>query len=175
VYDEDYDEGMVRVFPAGVAQGAKVFALGWGDPIPSANWTDDGSSYVELHAGLAPTFDDSVTLPAGGQMEWTETWYPVAGLGGLRYGNGLAALNLEAGEGKAHVAAATTRPWSGEAVLLLDGQELWRVGVSLAPGEALRETVPLGDNPPQTGRLVLRLEGPEGKATVEYGAHFELE
>lgn len=175
VYDEGYDEGMVRVFPAGVAQGAKVFALGWGDPIPPANWTDDGSSYVELHGGLAPTFDDSVTLPAGGQMEWTETWYPVAGLGGLRYGNAQAALNLEAGGGKAHLAVATTRRWSGDAVLLLDGQELWRAGVSLAPGQALRETVPLGDNPPQTGRLVFRLEEPTGNITVEYSAQFKLE
>ena len=60
-------------------------------------------------------------------------------------------------------------------MLLLDGQELWRAGVSLAPGQALRETVPLGDNPPQTGRLVLRLEEPSGTITVEYSAQFELQ
>ncbi|MFC2030314.1 DUF5107 domain-containing protein [Chloroflexota bacterium] len=175
VYDEGYDEGMVRVFPAEVSLGTKVFALGWGEPIAAANYTDDGSSYVELHGGLAPTFDDSVTLPAGDQIEWTETWYPVAGLGGLRYGTDLAALNLEAGGGLAQVAVATTRTWSGDAVLLMDGRELWRRGVSLEPGQALREDVPLGDSVPQTGRLVLRLEEPGGKVAAEYGAEFELE
>jgi hypothetical protein len=172
VYDESYDEGMVRVFPADAVPGAKGFAFGWGDPIPASNWTDDGSSYVEIHGGPAPTFDDSVTIPAGGYLEWTETWYPVSGLGGLRYANDTAALNLTGGGGSAQIAMAVTRPWSGDVVLLLNGEERWREGMSLVPGQPFRSTVPLGSNAPPSGRLTLRLEAPNGAVAAETSADF---
>jgi hypothetical protein len=173
-YDEGYDEGVVRVFPADVAQGAKGFAFGWNDAIPAGNWTDDGSGYVEIHGGPAPTFDHSVTIPASGQLQWTETWYPVAGLGGLRYANSTAALNLTAGAGQAQVAVAVTRSWSGDVVLYLDGQQFWREGVSLVPGQPLRRAVPLDDSAPQRGRLTLRLEAPGGVVAAEYSADLDL-
>jgi hypothetical protein len=175
VYDEVYDEGMVRVFPAEVAQGAKGFGFGWLDPIPTHNWTDGGSSYVEMHGGPAPTFDDSVILLAGGHLQWNETWYPIAGLGGLRYANEAAALNLSSDGSSAQLAVAVTRSWSGDAVLLLDDQESWRQGVSLAPGQPYRHTVPLGSDAPRTARLALRLEAPDGTVTAEYSAQFNLE
>jgi hypothetical protein len=175
VYDEIHDEGMVRVFPADTAQGAKVFAFGWLDPIPSHGWTDDGSGYVEVHGGPAPTFDDSVTLPAGEHLQWSETWYPVAGLGGLRYANGTAALNLFSDGDSARLAVAVTRSWSGDVVLLLDDKERWRQSVSLVPGQPFREAVSLGNNAPQTVRLALRLEAPDGTVTAEYSAQFNLE
>jgi hypothetical protein len=174
VYDNGYDEGMVRVFPADVAKGAKVFAMGWQDPIPPSTWTDDGSSYVEIHGGPAPTFGDSVTIPAGGSLQWTESWYPMAGLGGLRYANKAAALNLAAGAGQARIGVAVTRAWSGAVVLLLDDQEVWRQEVSLMPGKPFRELVPLGEGIPQTGQLALRLEGADGAVVSQYGAEFNL-
>lgn len=174
VYDMSYDEGLVRVFPASVARGVKSFGLGWSEPIPATNWTDDGSSYVELHGGPAPTFDDSVTLPAEGTLQWTETWYPVAGLGGLRYANEVAALNLAAGNGEVQMAVAVARPLRGDAVLLLNGQERWRASVYLVPGQPMKSSVPLGAEVPQTGRLTLLLEGPGGEIAAEYGADFNL-
>jgi hypothetical protein len=154
--------------------GAKGFAFGWKDPISPGNWTDDASGYVEIHGGPAPTFDDSVTIPAGGHLQWMETWYPVAGLGGLRYANGMAGLNLEAGDGQALVAVAVPRPWSGDLVLLLDGQEHWRQGVSLVPGQPFANQIALGADVPQRGRLALRMETPDGTVATEYGSEFDL-
>jgi hypothetical protein len=174
VYDEDYDEGIVRIFPTDVARGAKGFAFGWQDPISPGNWTDDGSSYVELHGGPSPTFDDSVTIPAGGDLQWTETWYPVAGLGGLRYANATAALNVAAGDAQARVAVAVTQPWSGDLVVMLNGKEQWRQGAALVPGQSQRFAIPLGDNVPQRGRLTLRLEASGGTVVAEYSADLEL-
>lgn len=169
VYDEGYDEGMVRTFDPDVARGAKVFAFGWADPIPADNWTDDGSAYVEVHGGPAPTFDDSVTLPAGGSLQWTETWYPVAGLGHLCFANEAAALSLGAGGGQAEVGVAVPRPWSGHLRLLLEGEELWRQVVDLRPARTYRATVPLGEGVP-AGGLILRLEGPDGKPVAQVRA-----
>jgi hypothetical protein len=175
VYDQGYDEGMVRVFASDQARGAKGFAMGWGDPIAASNWTDDGSGYVELHGGPAPTFDTAVTVPAGGHLQWTETWYPVAGLGGLRAANALAALNLGVGGKQVRLAVAVVRPWSGDIVLVFNGQELWRLGMSLSPGHPFQETVPLGDGLNQTGRLLLRLESPGGAVAAEYAGNFNLQ
>jgi hypothetical protein len=174
VYDQGRDEGMVRIFPADVAKGAKGFAFGWKDPIPANNWTDDGSSYVELHGGPSSTFGDSVTIAAGSALQWTETWYPVAGLDGLRYANSAAALNLTAGAGQAQVAVAVPRAWSGDVVLLLNGQEHWRQQVALVPGQPFRSTVPLGNDAPPSGELTLRLETPDGMVGAQYSANFNL-
>ncbi len=166
VYDGTYDEGMVRAFAAGTIPGAKGFAFGWQDAIPPANWTDDGSAYVEMHGGPAPTFDDAVTLPAGGELTWSETWYPVAGLGGLRCANERAALNLTVGGGQAHVAAAVTRSWTGRAVLALNGRPLWEQAVALTPGQPFRADVPLGDGAPPAERLTLTLTADDGAVLI---------
>jgi hypothetical protein len=171
VYDVAYDEGMVRVFPD-VVTGAKVFAFGWRDPIAAENWTDDGSGYVEIHGGPASTFDDSVSIPAGGHLEWTETWYPVAGLGGLRYANAEAALNLSAGNGQILMAATVTRPWSGQAILLLNGQERWRKMLALTPGQPFRHSLALSTELPAQGHLVWRLVDQGGRLTAEYATDF---
>jgi len=174
VYDEGYDEGLVRVFAAGKVVGAKVFGFGWHDAVPSDVWTDDGSGYVELHGGPAPTFDDAVTVPAGGHLQWTEFWYPVAGLGGLGYANDTAALNLRAGQGQIQAAAQVVRPWSGEVVVLVEGQERWRQGVSLWPGQPFRATVALGDDDPAQGRVTLRLQARGGAVAAEYSTDLNL-
>jgi hypothetical protein len=174
VYDEGYDEGMVRVYPADVARGVKIFGLGWSEPIAAHNWTDDGSSYVEIHGGLAPTFGDSVTLAPGSHLEWVETWYPVAGMGGLRYANRAAALNLTAGGGVADIAVAVPLAWSGDVILLLNGEEQWRTSVTLLPGQPFRTNVPLGDGTPETGQVAVRLEGSDGVLAAEYAADLRL-
>lgn len=91
VYDTSVDEGVVRVFPHTIATGVKGFAMGWAHPIGSGEWTDDGSYYVELHGGVAPTFWDTTHLNAGQSISWQETWYPAAGLG-----NAFSVANEEA-------------------------------------------------------------------------------
>ena len=95
VVDTAMNEGVVRVFPHTVAAGIKGFAMGWLHPIASSQWTDDGSTYAELHGGLAPTFWDSVTLNAGQSLSWEETWYPVSGIGAFTTANAEAALTVE--------------------------------------------------------------------------------
>jgi len=96
VYEHRDQEGIVRVFPSAIARGAKLFVPGFGaNAIPADVWTDDGSSYVEIHGGLTPTFSDYTRLSPGAEVSWTEYWYPVMGLGGVKYANREAALNLE--------------------------------------------------------------------------------
>jgi hypothetical protein len=165
---------MVRISPREpeASRGAKGFGFGWHEPIPASNWTDDGSSYVELHGGPASTFDDSVVLPAGEHLQWTESWYPVAGLGRLDFANEVAALGLAADHGRAWISVATSRPWRGDLVLLQDGQERWRQPASLLPGQAFQDQVILEDPGPRAGFVMLRVEGSDGELLAEYGTNY---
>ncbi len=120
IYDEGYNEGVVRTYNSQQVQGAKFFAFGNGSQAISPDlYTDDGSSYVEIHGGVAPTFADTRRLNAGEQFTWTERWYPVAGLGSLTWANDRIALNLQTGGSAATLHVAATRPLANARVLLL--------------------------------------------------------
>jgi hypothetical protein len=121
VYDPTYDAGAVRIFPAETMRGSKVFSLGWQDRLTSDNFTDDDSSYVELHGGLAPTFSDQYQLPPNGQISWREVWYPVAGIGDLHAANELVALAVEVQAKQLSIRLYATRPLDGQLVYLVDG------------------------------------------------------
>ena len=110
VYDTAADEGIARVFPAEVALGSKAFGFGWADPIDSDNWTDDGSTYVELHGGIAPTFWDTAMITAAHSLTWTEHWLPVSGIGQLSAATADAALGVRENGGSFHVGVHSTSP-----------------------------------------------------------------
>lgn len=121
VYDHAADAGAMRIFPASVAQGSKIFGLGWRRPIGSEHFTDDRSGYVELHGGLSPTFDEPYTLAAGAAVAWEEMWYPVAGIHGCVYANGDLALNLARTARGLEVGVYPTAVFDGTLVVT-DGQ-----------------------------------------------------
>lgn len=143
IYDEGGKRGVARVFPHETAVGVKGFAFGWNDPIDWHNWTDDGSCYVEMHGGPAPTFWDTITLDPGESLQWTETWLPLRELPTLSVATDKVALGVEA-EGDdlslGFLAAGQhgnleARLWRRPGCDLL-----WSVeSVSLAPGEAFSQ------------------------------------
>jgi len=110
VYDTTANEGIARVFPSSVARGSKGFGFGWSDPIPSNIWTDDVSTYIELHGGGAPTFWDAATITAGQSLEWTEYWYPVSDIGQLSAATAEAALGVRESGGHFYVGVHSTTP-----------------------------------------------------------------
>jgi hypothetical protein len=108
VYDESADEGVVRAYPGASAWGAKFFAFGYGAyAIPPGEYTDDGSAYVEIHGGAAPTFADNRRLEPGQSLAWREQWYPVSGIGSLTWANPNLALRAEPAPGQMRLHLAT--------------------------------------------------------------------
>jgi uncharacterized repeat protein (TIGR01451 family) len=150
LYNHDADEGVVRVFPSAVARGAKGFAFGWSNPIDWHNWTDDGSGYVELHGGVAPTFWDTAVLTAGTALSWTEAWYPVGPIGALSAATAEAALGAREGEGRFHIGVHSTAAravgetalyvWDRGTCEMLTRQDLPAVG----PASPFLTSVPSG-------------------------------
>jgi hypothetical protein len=166
VYDRQYDAGAVRVFPARVARGSKAFALGWSDVIPSENYTDDGSAYVELHGGLAPTFFDSYRLPAGESISWREVWYPVQGIDDLQYANQVAALSILPADQGWRVGFYPTRPVEATMLVIANGAELARESISAGPNAPFRSVVVAPAVAP-SDTVQLRFEDRAGRVLVE--------
>lgn len=163
-YDTGVDEGLARVFPAAVARGAKGFAWGWNRAYPAYHWTDGPATYyAEIHGGLAPTFWDQTFLPPGGAVEWTESWYPVAGIGGLTTANGSAALHLGVAGSQVTLGAQPTAAYAGARVVLWRRGDLAPLHVAqadLSPGAPYRAALSPGG---ALDGLVLTLLDGEGR------------
>ncbi len=147
VYDGDADEGVVRVFDPAKTPGLKGFGLGWGQPIAPGNYTDDDSSYVEMQGGLTPTFDGTFALPPGQGPSWRETWYPVAGIGGITAAdaNGAAHLTREPDGLRLRLHSVTSR----EGAISVSGPEgeLLHASLSLDPAHPADLKLPASSGP----------------------------
>ena len=151
-YDEVQSEGVVRVFPPETVTGAKGFAVGWGDDaLPPWLWTDDDSTGAEIHGGVAPTFWDSATLPAGGEVTWREVWYPVSDLVDVSAATAEATLSVSKDGDLLRVGVEPTQSWAaGETELyvwnLTTCTELghWTL-LALGPGNGYETAVTVGD------------------------------
>ncbi len=163
LYDPVVEQGMVRVTTPGWPAGTKFFGPAG---LPPSLWTDDGSDYVELWSGATATFRDYAVLAPGGQVGWTERWYPVHGLGGVTAANADAALFL-ADEGReVAIGVMATSQIVGEVVLWIGGEPAERWEVSLAPGHPFAVRTAR-----DTGRGVgLSLVNLGGETIVESGA-----
>jgi len=142
-YAEGVKRGVARVFPKEIAAGVKGFGFGWTSPIDPINWTDDGSTYVELHGGPAPTFWDAITLNPNQTLEWTETWLPVRDIPALSLATPDLALGLRVDGADLDLGAVLAGGGASVGLRLWrhadpgDCSLLWQqAGLSLAPGEA---------------------------------------
>lgn len=156
VYDEAADEGIVRVFAPSAVPGSKGFGLGWANPIDPANYTDDGSGYVELHAGVSPTFWDQATLAPGDTYSWEETWFPVHGIGGVSYADGNGAVHVAAAAGGLDVGVFPIQQVDGRVQVTFDGQPLLDEPADVSPAQPFRRLLPTGGLPTK-GRIAVTL------------------
>ncbi len=168
VYDPAVDEGMVRVFPSAIARGAKGFGLGWQKPLDPELWTDDGSAYVEMHGGLAPTFEDWSELAPGGTVTWSETWYPAAGIGDIAYANAHAALNLTRTGGSLRVRVFPTEPIRGSLSLVAPGSSAGGAQPAVRPVDIAPDRPFDGEIPAGPGPLEVVLTGAGGETLLRY-------
>jgi len=167
VYDGQYDAGAVRVYPAAVARGSKAFGLGWTDALPSSNYTDDGSAYVELHGGLAPSFFEQSRLAAGESVTWREAWYPVQAIGGLTFANDAAAIHVEPSAAGLQVGFYPTRPMEGTLVVAAEGAERAQIALRAHPNAPFRGLIVAPTQPPRSS-IQVRFEDGAGRVLLEY-------
>ena len=170
VYDTAQDLGVVRVYPAAIARGSKVFGLGWRNPIGSEDYTDDGSSYVELHGGLSPSFFEPTTLAGQSRVGWREYWYPVSDIGNFVYANATAALNVQPNGDGWQIAIYPTLPLRGTLWVGSDGAEIAQFDVDADPTMPFQAQLaqPAQADFALTTPLTFRLENAAGEAVLVY-------
>ncbi len=163
-YHTGSDLGLVR---AGDMPGVKLFAFG-PDQDPAA-YTDGDSWYFELWSGAAPDFDQAVPIAPGATHSWTERWYPVRGIGGLDYANERAALRLGNGASPGTLLAGVAAPArsDGAVVVLVEGAEIFRQAVSVAPDRPFFAQVAVPGNVLAAGLVALRFLDSKGQAIAQ--------
>lgn len=174
VYDLAADEGLVRVFPADVMRGVKFFGLGWSDPLPASLYTDDGSGYLEMHGGLAPTFADSVSLRAGETLYWEETWFPVAGIGTFVYANQDGAVNLRATAQGLQVAFFPVRHLRGTLTVSVAGAAIASQPVTLSPAQPFDQVIAAPGDVPARAVVSVQLLDADGAAILQFEQEMTL-
>ncbi len=173
-YDAAADEGMLRIYPAAVARGAKLFSPGWSQPLDAGQWTDDGSGYVELHGGLAPTFADWYELAPGDDITWDEIWYPAAGIGGVTWANENGALALLPADGRLRVGLFPTVAVQGKLTITLPGADALVEAVDLSPARPFVRQVTLPDTTPAQGQVSVTLVDADGQVQFAYRGAAQL-
>jgi len=166
VYDPDADEGMVRVFPPAATPGSKIFAMGWTAPIDPGVYTDDGSAYVELHGGVSPTYWDQATLAAGATYTWQESWFPVAGIGGVNHADGSGAVSLSRQGDTLTLGLFPVRAVQGTVEVAVDGETILDEAVSISPARPWRRVLTAPGDP--GGRIAVRLFDQSGAPVLNY-------
>ena len=166
VYDTAADEGMLRVYPNDVARGAKIFAPGWSDPLDPSLWTDDGSRYVELHGGLMPTYDAWYELEPGGEVTWSEIWYPVAGIGGVTQANEDAALALRSDGSTLRVGIFPTAAIQGQVTIAVLGMDPVVRSVDIDPARPYTAEIPLAAGVPAQATVAVTLANNAGETLL---------
>lgn len=174
VYDTEADEGLVRIFPPDVMPGAKLFALGGSDPIAPATYTDDGSGYVEMQGGLAPTFADTVHLGPEESLYWEETWYPVAGIDDVLYAEQLGALNLQMTPVGLRVLFYPVRRVTGELTLTVAGSAITVLSADLQPARPFIQTIPLPPDRPDRGVVAVQILTDEDQPVFQFQQEMAL-
>ncbi len=174
VYDAAANEGMLRIYPSDVARGAKLFAPGWNDPLDSKLWTDDGSGYVELHGGLMPTFNDWYELEPGGEVTWSEVWYPVAGIGAVTQASEDAALAVHSDGKVLHVGIFPTAALQGEVTIAVQGMDPIRQAVDIDPARPLLTEIPLAVGVPAQAAVAVDLVDADGALMLSSQAQVQV-
>ncbi|QJD86276.1 DUF5107 domain-containing protein [Cohnella herbarum] len=94
-YNHAAGHGVAHYADRKALKGAKFFS--WGNDELSKAWnkslTDDESQYLEIQSGPFETQMVYKFMKPYQQMKWSEYWYPIPELGGLKYANKSIAVN----------------------------------------------------------------------------------
>jgi len=114
-YNPGTDLGVVRLAASQAASSSgKLFAFGTG--FPDRSYTDDDSQYFEIWGGANAGFwpEDDIVVPVGQTLGWVESWWPLAGLGGVTWATEQVAINLAQSDGQYTLSALVSRPTQGD-------------------------------------------------------------
>ncbi len=170
-YDHQRKAGVVHVADAAVSPGKKFFT--WGNGPFGHTWQknlmDDTGEYLELMAGVytdnQPDF--SWIMPHETKI-FSQFWYPVQEIGGMKNANLHAAVNLEVEGALARVGVyAVSRQPGARVTLTGEDRVLLDRTLDLGPGQPFtaEAALPAGVN---AASLLLRVLSSAGEELIRY-------
>ena len=165
-YDYEKNAGVVHFANRHIAPGKKLWT--WGNAEFGYAWdrnlTDADGPYIELMAGVfTDNQPDFSWLQPYETRTWSQFWYPIQQIGPAKNANRLAALNVEAIDGKIKVGVCVTEPFVKAKLLVTAGGKVILEDVcDLAPGRPyLREVRGASD-------CSIRLLTSDGHEIIQY-------
>lgn len=159
-YDHGRKAGIVFVGDHNVVPGKKFWT--WGTGSEGKTWerilTDADGPYLELMVGSwSDNQPDYSWIKPGETRAFTQYWYPIRGLGGLKNANRDAACNLEVAAGQAKVAfCSTLKRKKATCELRSAGKVLFADTFGIGPGSPYTKTISIDPGVgPETLSLVL--------------------
>ncbi len=146
-YDHGKRAGVVHVADHHRVPGKKLWE--WGPGTTAQMWdsvlTDSDGPYIEIMTGAySDNQPDYSWLQPGEVKKFTQSWYPLRELGGVKNANEVAALNLEVKDGKVRFGFnASERLDSCLVQLATPDRELFTRVIDLAPDRPFTAEVPL--------------------------------
>jgi len=150
-YDYDEDYGTFCYTDRRIARGIKTWTWGVGGIglRHVENYTDSGIPYIEVQSGRFVWDGNYEFIGPGKSDGWTEYWYGIGGLGGMKTASRDVVLNLDfdannPGLAKLRVSSTGNYP---EALLSwsVDGVERGKARMPLAVGETAEREVDVSD------------------------------
>lgn len=144
-YSQQNGSGTAHCADSRVEPGKKIFTWGWGahGMGMSRQYTDNGSQYVELQAGLSQDQETFTFLEPHQAVHFTEYWMPVRGIGGISRVNPDAVVYLERSGQTLNVALQVYRTFPGSKLRIVQGgQAVLQETVNLDPAKNLSRQIP---------------------------------
>ena len=181
-YYHQREQGVVHVADYHEVPGKKIWT--WGVAGDGSIWTglltDKDGAYNEIQAGRFQTQISQEFMPPDQVEQWTEYWYPVAGLAGgfVEATSGLAinARLLPASapgkEATAEVLVSPAVAVTGASVVLGIGDQVLRKfeAVSFQPLVTRKFTAPLADAKAAEGKLRVEILAADNKPILRWSA-----
>ena len=169
-YDHGQDAGTMLTANHHINKGGKFWL--WG---PNSMWdtkilTDNSGHYIELMMGAYSDNQPDYNWNKPYEVKkFTQYYYGIRNIKGVKAGNTLAAMNFEAqGKGKYLLGVNTTEPKEGMKVeLVKGGQKIYENVLTIAPDKPFVETVKL-DPAYQPYEITMNLYEADGKPVLSY-------
>ncbi len=164
-YNPDTSMGVVRLIEPGAVPGSKLFAFGL--PFTDRSYTDDASQYFEIWGGANTGFwsEDDIDLPPGDTLQWQESWWPLAGLGGITWANQHAAIHIDQTGDTFELSLLVPQPRHGKVTVLAGQSPILTESFSANPAEPLRWDFSLSD---RDTPIRVKLEDDSGTPLLDY-------
>ena len=169
-YDHGQDAGTMLTANHHINKGGKFWL--WG---PNSMWdtkilTDDSGHYIELMMGAYSDNQPDYNWNKPYEVKkFTQYYYGIRNIKGVKAGNTLAAMNFEPqGKGKYLLGVNTTEAKDGMKVeLVRDGKKIYENVLAIAPDKPFVETVKL-DESFKPYEITMNLYEADGKPVLSY-------